>query len=48
MDKIIDVPQYVFEEYKHIIGEAIDEMKLHKLLYFAQRESLAITNTPQI
>ena len=46
MDKIIDVAQYVFEEYKHIIGEAIDEMKLHKLLYFAQRESLAITNTP--
>lgn len=29
MDKIIDVAQYVFEEYKHITGETIDEMKLH-------------------
>ena len=46
MDKIINVAQYVFTEYKRITGEVIDEMKLHKLLYFAQRESLAITNTP--
>lgn len=27
-------------------GEVIDEMKLHKLLYFAQRESFAITDRP--
>ena len=46
MDKIINVAQYVFEEYKRVTGEVIDEMKLHKLLYFAQRESLAITNEP--
>lgn len=44
MEKIINVAQYVFTEYKKITGEIIDEMKLHKLLYFAQRESLAITN----
>ncbi len=46
MEKIINVAQYVFSEYKKIAGEVIDEMKLHKLLYFAQRESLAITNAP--
>ena len=46
MDKIINVAQYVFEEYKRVTGEVIEEMKLHKLLYFAQRESLAITNEP--
>ena len=45
MEKIINVAQYVFTEYKRITGEVIDEMKLHKLLYFAQskkaRQSLA-------
>ncbi len=46
MEKIINVAQYVFTMYKKITGEVIDEMKLHKLLYFAQREALAITNEP--
>lgn len=46
MERIIDVAQYIYEEYKRQSGEVIDEMKLHKLLYFAQRESLAITNEP--
>lgn len=46
MEKIINVAQYIFSEYKRVTGETIDEMKLHKLLYFAQRESFAITNTP--
>ena len=46
MERIIDVAQYIYDEYKRQSGEVIDEMKLHKLLYFAQRESLAITNEP--
>ena len=46
MEKIINVAQYVFTAYKKLSGEVIDEMKLHKLLYFAQRESLAITDNP--
>lgn len=46
MERIIDVAQYIYEEYKRLSGEIIDEMKLHKLLYFSQRESLAITNQP--
>lgn len=44
--KVIDVANFIFEEYFKETGEVIDEMKLHKLLYFAQRESLAITGKP--
>lgn len=46
MERIIDVAQYIYDEYKRQSGEIIDEMKLHKLLYFTQRESIAITNDP--
>ena len=46
MEKVLDVAQYVSNKYKEITGESIDEMKLQKLLYFAQRESLAITGEP--
>ena len=46
MERIIDVAQYIYDEYKQQSGEVIDEMKLHKLLYLSQRESLAITNEP--
>lgn len=46
MEKILDVAQYIYDEYKRQSGEIIYEMKLHKLLYFTQRESLAITNEP--
>lgn len=35
MERIIDVAQYIYDEYKRQSGEVIDEMKLHKLLYFA-------------
>lgn len=46
MEKIIDVAQYIYTEYKKISGKAIDEMKLHKLLYLVQREALAVTGQP--
>ena len=46
MEKIVDVAQYIFVEYKNISGKVIDEMKLQKLLYLTQRESLAITGEP--
>ena len=42
MDKVMNIASYICEEYRKISGEAIDEMKLHKLLYLSQRESLAI------
>ena len=38
--------QYIYDEYKRQSNVSIDEMKLHKLLYFAQRESFAITGAP--
>lgn len=46
MQTILNVAQCIYEEYKRETGVNIDEMKLHKLLYFAQRESLAISNRP--
>lgn len=46
MASAIDVAQCIFTEYKSISGKTIDEMKLHKLLYLSQRESIAITNEP--
>lgn len=46
MEKVLNVAQYLFDAYKKMAGETIDQMKLHKLLYFAQRESLALTGKP--
>lgn len=34
------VANYIATRYRKEYGEAIDEMKLHKLLYFSQRETL--------
>ena len=47
MDRIIDAANYLYNRYKEISSAgSLDEMKLHKLLYLAQRESLAITGRP--
>ena len=46
MDRIIDVAAYIVRRYKEVTGETLDEMKLHKLLYFTQRETLAILGKP--
>lgn len=46
MGKILNVAQYIMDEYKKMSGETIDQMKLHTLLYFAQRESFAMTGKP--
>lgn len=43
MENILNVAKYIVDTYKKISGASIDEMKLHKLLYFSQRESLALT-----
>ena len=40
MEKIIDVAAYVLKKYHDVTKEHLDEMKLHKLLYFIQRERL--------
>ncbi len=46
MNKILDVAGYITKKYKEVTGELLDEMKLHKLLYFTQREAIAITGKP--
>ena len=47
MDRILDVAAYIVEKYPVLTGENwLDEMKLHKLLYFTQRESFAIVGRP--
>ena len=46
MANVLDVAKFICEYYKEISNEDIDELKLHKLLYFCQREHLAILNTP--
>ena len=48
MERAIDVAAYVVKKYKQMTGESIDEMKLHKLLYFIQREAFAILGHPVI
>jgi|GEM_PF-64821 len=46
MENAHDVAKYICKEYERITGETIGEMKLHKLLYFAQRESIAFLGRP--
>lgn len=46
MDRILDVAGYITTKYSELTGEKLSEMKLHKLLYFTQRESFAITGEP--
>ena len=46
MEKVLDVAKYLINRYECITGGIIDELKLHKLLYFVQRETIAITGKP--
>lgn len=46
MVNVNTVASYIYEKYKSEFGIIIDEMKLHKLLYFAQRESIIQTGNP--
>lgn len=46
MEDIMNVAIYIASKYLEIYGEPIDEMKLHKLMYFAQRESFIQTKRP--
>ncbi len=46
MKDVNTVAAYVYNRYRSEHNEKIDEMKLHKLMYFAQRESLIRTGEP--
>lgn len=43
---VLKVASYISRRYMSEYGERIDEMKLHKLLYFTQRECLIQTSEP--
>lgn len=43
MVEILQVATYIYQRYCKEFGGRIDEMKLHKLLYFTQRECLIQT-----
>lgn len=38
--------KYLIHRYEMVSGSAMDEMKLHKLLYFTQRESFVLLGKP--
>lgn len=40
------IASYIYHRYLKEFGVVIDEMKLHKLLYFSQRESFVILDEP--
>lgn len=46
MESAITFAKYIVSRYRNNYGVSIDEMKLHKLLYFAQRESLIQLGRP--
>ena len=46
MNDVMTVASYICGRYQRDFGEKIDEMKLHKLMYFAQRESLISSGEP--
>ena len=46
MEDLMNVASYIYNRYESENGIKIDEMKLHKLMYFSQRESLIQDNEP--
>lgn len=46
MEDVVKVASYICQRYLRQFGRRIDEMKLHKLLYFTQRESIIQTGEP--
>lgn len=46
MKNALTIAAYINNRYAHEFGARIEEMKLHKLMYFAQRECLIQTGEP--
>lgn len=46
MISVIKIASYITDRYLEVFGQRIREMKLHKLLYFTQRESLIQLGEP--
>ena len=46
MADVVKIASYICMRYQQQYSKEIDEMKLHKLLYFTQRESIIQTGEP--
>lgn len=46
MEQLLSVARYIAQWSNRILGTPITEMKLHKLLYFTQREAYILTRAP--
>ena len=46
MEDVVKVASYICQRYIEQFDSRIDEMKLHKLLYFTQRECIVQTGEP--
>ena len=46
MEDVREIAAYICQRYKARFGRCIDEMKLHKLLYFCQREAIVQIGEP--
>lgn len=46
MERVLKVASYICQRYLAEFGHRIDEMKLHKLLYFTQRECIVQMGEP--
>lgn len=44
MEKLMNIASYIFFRYQKEYVSRIDEMKFHKVMYFAQRESIIQTD----
>ena len=44
MERILDIAKYLTKKYKDEKKEEIDELKLHKILYFSQKEYIMLIN----
>lgn len=40
MEKTLSVAKYLYDSYSEYFGHLMEQMKMHKLMYFVQRESL--------
>lgn len=46
MENTLDTAKALYDKYRELYGTNVDEMKMHKLMYFSQRESLMLYKEP--
>ena len=46
MEQVEHIAAYLYNHYRTLYGQTMDELKLHKLLYLLQREALNVYHQP--